>query len=131
MNILEIIERNHFLKQLYPSGIHDFFIGRIDLSCFDRSSIRLHVLKKPEIDVKKWGVWSVNYNVVVIELLITSLKRININGWQNNQMEICEIIVKNENEDNKELIFKGKNWNIEITFGILTFQNSSTYLIEN
>lgn len=130
MNLLDIIERNHFLKQLYPNGISDLFIGRIDLNCFDRSSIALHLLKKPKLEVKKWGDWNIDYNVVVVDLLMTSIKKININEWQNNQMQISEISIENKNNEVKRLLFKTSSWSAEFEFEFMTYQSASVYLIE-
>ncbi|WP_315047725.1 hypothetical protein [Capnocytophaga sputigena] len=35
MNILNVIDKNLFLKKLYPNGLFNFYIGRIELNTFN------------------------------------------------------------------------------------------------
>ena len=130
MNLIEVIERNHFLKQLFPSGIESFFIGQVELSCFDRINLTLHTNKQPAIEVKKWGIWGEEYNIVTLNILVTSIKSINIENWQNNLMEICTVHVGEPTGGIINLLFEGKNWKAEMKAGMLTYQNSSVYMIE-
>ena len=40
MNILNVIDKNLFLKKLYPNGLFNFYIGRIELNTFNPSLAR-------------------------------------------------------------------------------------------
>jgi hypothetical protein len=89
-NIIDIIERNKFLKDLFPNGIDNFFIGQIVFAVGDRITLVLHTHNKPNIEVAKWGKWGENYNI----------------------------------------LFKGKDWSIELELQSLIFQGNSTYILE-
>ena len=41
MNILDIIGENLFLKKLYPNGLFNFYIGKIELNTFNRLTLSL------------------------------------------------------------------------------------------
>ena len=40
MNMLNVIDKNLFLKKLYPNGLFNFYIGRIELNTFNPSLAR-------------------------------------------------------------------------------------------
>lgn len=128
MNLIEIISRNQFLKELYPDGLNDFFIGRIELTSFDRINIFLHCKQQPNISVSKWGIWGEDYNIITIELLGAMISKLNIVDWQKNSEEKCQYIIK-ESNSNYQIDFFGKEWRFEIELGLLTFQRNSTYII--
>ena len=67
MNIIDVISRNHFLKQIYPNGIMDISVVSFttDLSncvLIIRTSI------KPSAEIEKWGLWLKDYDTIEIEL---------------------------------------------------------------
>jgi hypothetical protein len=128
MNIIDIISRNQFLRQLFPNGIDNFFIGQINLSIDNRVSFVLHSKDKPSIETPKWGQWDKDYNIITIELIGQFIKKVNVNNWQNNQCDpsSCEIFQEN---DSYTIIFQGNNWDVEIELQSLTFQRSSTYIL--
>jgi hypothetical protein len=128
MNILDIISRNQFLRQLFPNGIDDFFIGQLSLSIDNRVNFVLHSKNKPNIEIPKWGQWGKDYNIIAIEIIGQFIKKVNVNNWQNNHCEpsSCEI---SQGNDSYTIIFKGNNWNVEIELQSLTFQRSSTYIL--
>ena len=128
MNLIEIISRNQFLKQLYPDGLSDFFIGQIELSSFDRISIVLHCKQRPNITVSKWGIWGKDYNVITIELLGTMINKLNVLDWQKNNEESCQYIIRERN-DYYQIDFFGKEWRFEIELKSLIFQRNTTYII--
>lgn len=128
MNILDIISRNQFLRQLFPNGINDFFIGQLNLSIDDRVSFVLHSKVKPNIEIPKWGQWGKDYNIITIEIIGQFIRKINVNNWQNNQCELSSYEVS-QGDDSYSIIFKGNNWTIEIELQSLTFQRSSTYIL--
>ena len=46
MNILNVIDKNLFLKKLYPNGLFNFYIGRIELNTFNPSLVRLPIIPR-------------------------------------------------------------------------------------
>ena len=54
MNIIEIIRRNHFLKQIYPNGIMDISLVSFstDLSNY---ILTIRTSTKPSVEIKKMG----------------------------------------------------------------------------
>ena len=128
MNILEIIDRNFFLKELYPNGLLNFYIGRIELTAFDRLTIVLHEKEKPTINVTKWGEWGKDYNIVTIELAGCAIRKVNINDWQNNNEEKCDCEVTKTTDECYLLVFSGTTWSVEIKLESLLFQRNTTYL---
>jgi len=128
MNILDIVNRNQFLKQLFPNGIDNFFLGQLDLSIDDRISLILHSKTKPNIEIAKWGKWGEDYNIITIELTGHFIRKINVNNWQNNQCELstCEILQEN---DYYLITFTGNNWSVEMELQTLIFQRNDTYIL--
>ena len=128
MNILDIISRNQFLQQLFPTGIDNFFLGQLDLSIDDRISFILHSKTKPNIELPKWGKWGEDYNIITIELTGQFIRKVNVNNWQNNQCELssCEILQEN---DYYLITFRGSNWSVEMELQHLIFQRNSTYIL--
>lgn len=130
MNLIDIISSNQFLKKLYPDGLNDYFIGRLELSCFDRISIILHCKQRPDINVPKWGIWDIDYNVITIELLGTMINKLNVFGWEKNCEESCQFIINKVNND-YQIEFWGKEWKIELELKSIIFQRNSTYILDN
>ena len=128
MNILDIVNRNQFLKQLFPNGIDNFFLGQLDLSIDDRISLILHSKTKPNIEIAKWGKWGEDYNIITIELTGHFIRKINVNNWQNNQCELssCQILQEN---DYYLITFTGNNWSVEMELQTLIFQRNDTYIL--
>jgi hypothetical protein len=141
MNIIDIINSNNFLKQLYPNGIQNFFLGKINLTFENRIAFVLHVIDKPAIEVQKWGKWGEDYNIIVLEISNNGLKNVNITDWGNNVGKIClyDIIfddIENYNIqlDSFNLIFKNSQnnnpWKVEVRTDSLIFQGASVYIID-
>lgn len=130
MNLLEVTERNFFLKQLFPEGVEEFFIGQVELTCFDRITMTLHTFKQPKIGVKKWGEWGRDYNIITLDMLFTNVNKFSIQNWQNNRMDIAIVSIEKNLENKLVLIFEGNQWKLEIEAGVLTYQSSSVYIID-
>lgn len=128
MNILEIISNNIFLKKLYPEGLFNFFVGRIEITAFRSFTAVLHMKEKPAINVVKWGQWGVNYDVVTIELTGSITKKLNITNWQNNNGEICNCEVSKTTGGFHLLVFSTATWRVEIEAESLIFQRNTTYI---
>lgn len=131
MNILDIIGENLFLKKLYPNGLFNFYIGRIELNTFNRLTIVLHLREKPAINIVKWGEWGQEYNIITTELIGSDIRRIQINNWQNNNQDICDCKIVKIIGDYISLIFSGRDWSVEIILKSLLFQRNTTYLEDN
>jgi len=124
VDLIECADGHRFLKEIFPSGVGEVFIGHLVL---DQGQFRMdvHVYDKPAKDVAKWGIWGKNYNVVVIDLLGQGLKEIEIKHWEGfgRGALVCT---------KKEKIFSlhqhGAGWELKISFGILAFQKCSTYI---
>lgn len=98
MNIIDVINRNHFLKQLYPNGIEDISVVSFSTnltSCI----LNIRTSVKPAIEVEKWGVWQKDYDTVEIELRNSFLKEVKCLDWVNNKKGICQVDVQ-ENDRN-------------------------------
>ena len=131
MNILDIIGENLFLKKLYPNGLFNFYIGRIELNTFNRLTIVLYLREKPAINIAKWGEWGQEYNIITTELIGSDIRRIQINNWQNNNQDICDCKIVKIIGDYISLIFSGRDWSVEIILKSLLFQRNTTYLEDN
>ena len=94
MNLIEVLQNNLFLKQLYPSGINQFSVSKIELNCFNEATIVLNCFDKPNIEVKKWGIWKKNFNIVMIEFSIQFIKKMSITNWENNSGNKCDFLIK-------------------------------------
>lgn len=57
MNIVDIIDNNFFLKQLYPKGLQNFCLSHIKIDCFGNIELILQTEEKPNIEIKKWKEW--------------------------------------------------------------------------
>jgi hypothetical protein len=125
MDIIEIIERNQFLKTLFPDGLTTkIVLGKLELRVDDRITLNIHTQQKPAKENHKWGVWGKDYNTIVIQIDGFYLKKIEVNNWQNAKPCLSEVT---NAEDIKKIIFKGDNWLVNIEVGSLIFQNCSTY----
>ncbi|MFK7050538.1 hypothetical protein FLACOL_00244 [Flavobacterium columnare] len=129
MNIIDVLQNNLFLNQLYPKGIKDFFISKIELNYFNKVTVILNCRDKPEIAVKKWGEWGKNFNVVTIEFSVQFLKNINILNWENSSNFNCNCSIKKEDLINVR--FYGDDWDINFsTNNGMLFQKADVYLEE-
>ena len=93
MNILDIIDNNLFLKKLYPDGLFNFYIGKIELNTFNRLTIVFHLREKPAINIAKWGEWGKEYDIITAEFIGSDVKKIQINNWQNNNQDVSFLAV--------------------------------------
>ena len=131
MNILNVIDKNLFLKKLYPNGLFNFYIGRIELNTFNTLTMVFHLREKPAIDIAKWGKWGKEYNVITAELIGSDIKKIQINNWQNNNQEVCNCKIDKATDDYISLTFSGCDWSVELILKSLILQRNTTYLENN
>lgn len=126
MGLIEVVSRNHFLKDLYPNGlVEDMLIGRLGFDCDNRFCVNFHTKQKPEKEIAKWGVWGENYDVVVICLLGQWVRKVTITNWE--QLSFAPVIWSNYDGDTT-FVARGEDWEVSLTFGDLVFQECRTYL---
>lgn len=124
--IIDFIDNNHFLKSVFPSGLDNVFIGQFGLDQ-THFSLSIHVYDKPDVEVKKWGVWGCTYNIIVIHMLGVDVNHIKIQGW--NKFVPAPLVCWRHGGE----IFISCNAEgqlFEISCSGLIFQKSSTYSLE-
>lgn len=126
MNFFSFIRRDEFIKKLFPQGlIDDVYLGQIKLDVEGRMSINVHTKQKPEIEVKKWGKWGENYNVIVLVLNGTGCDNISIANWGSVGYSKLNII---EDHDSRYISQSGENWKLKIKFEDFIFQHCEVYI---
>ena len=126
MNFFSFIRRDEFIKKLFPQGLtDDVYLGQIKLDVEGRMSINVHTKQKPEIEVKKWGKWGENYNVIVLVLNGTGCENISIDNWSSVGYSKLRII---EDHDSRHISQSGKNWKLKIKFDDFIFQHCEVYI---
>jgi hypothetical protein len=126
MNLLDSINNNMFLKTLFPEGLTEkILIGQIAFDVEGRFSINLHTMQKPSIEVKKWGSYGRDYDVIVIKLLGSNVSAFSVTHWREvSYSDICLI----KTDTLLELSAAEENWAVHAVFETLGFQECSTYL---
>ncbi|MGG5577608.1 hypothetical protein ACPDHL_09730 [Myroides sp. C15-4] len=128
MNIIEIIMRNYFLKQLYPAGLTEVTVVSFstDLSYY---TLCIRTSIKPAIAVEKWGRWLMDYDTVEIELSDSFIKAVKTFNWTNNTKKICQVSVKQLEGNWIQLRFfnEEENWHLELVVSGLVFQRCRVY----
>lgn len=132
MNIIEIISRNHFLKQIYPNGIMDISLVSFstDLSNY---ILTIRTSTKPSVEIEKWGLWLKDYDTVEIELRNSFIKGMKCQNWSHNNRNICQVEIKNQEDGLKIIRFYDNysNWLLELEVYRLVFQGCKTYMKED
>ena len=120
--MIDLIGRNEFLARLYPSGLGAIRLGRLELGPSDRCSLDLHVYVRPSIETDKWGVWGIDYDVVVVHLMSTHLESANVKRWA--EMELGSLQISPVGR-----FFRVSfGASVELISGPPVFQRASTYL---
>lgn len=126
MNIIDYIDNNLFLKKLFPAGLNgDALIGQVGLSLGNRLLINIHTKQQPTVEVSKWGKWSQDYDVIVIELLGLCGELVSITNWKD--VAYGKILTK---EENRKLFISQSTdiCKVEIECDGLIFQRCTTYI---
>jgi len=67
VDFLGIVQNNNFLNKLFPEGLSEKIgLIRLNIGPDNKASFCLEVTKKPSIEVKKWGEWGKDYNVILL-----------------------------------------------------------------
>lgn len=87
---------------------------------------------KPSAEIEKWGLWLKDYDTVEIELRNSFIKEIKCRNWSRNNGDICQVEIKNQEDDLKMIRFydNDSNWLLELEVYGLVFQGCKTYMKE-
>lgn len=126
MNVIDMIDRNLFLKKLFPDGLAGpVYIGQFGLDVAGRFSMNIHTRQKPAVEIEKWGMHGCHYDVIVIQLLGSEARNINIENWINAEYAFFDFSKQNESI---HIRAQEANWAFAVTVGNLGFQGCSTYI---
>ncbi|QEM82657.1 Imm50 family immunity protein [Halomonas binhaiensis] len=125
MDFLDLIDRNVFLTKVFPDGLNEpVKIGKLCLEVGGRSSINIHVKKKPDIEVKKWGEWGKDYNTIVLVLSGGRVDEIKATNWEKSDYQDIHI----KSIEKKYLVSqKGQDWEVEFSTDGFVFQECRVY----
>ena len=129
MNIIDITRNNSFIKEMYPDGLKDFFIGNVSLGIENSITINLHSKTKPLIKIDKWGKWGDDYNIVVIELSAFLTKKCDIINWQCIDKVPYSIIITRVKDKNHLIEITNNELKIIIETDTFLFQKCETYIL--
>lgn len=125
-NLIELIQRNEFLEKIFPDGVGDsIFFGQMAFDVGGKVSIGIHTKHPPKIEVKKWGAWGVDYNVVVINLVGKVAEYCVMKNYQ--KFDYAKTIF----EQSGDAIFisqPGSGFDLQLVVEYLIFQNCTTYI---
>ena len=128
-NIIDIIDNNTFLKKIFPDGLSDIKIGRINFYFENKIEIFIYTNQAPAFSPDKWGKWGIDYTTVVLFISGHFLKNIQVHNWQNNSLDNCSIEIS-ENGTVYSIHIMGNNWDILLELENFIFQSCSTYIDE-
>ena len=132
MNIINLVYHNTFLRELFPEGLEpNVLIGQIDLDRCGRLSLSIHTRQKPSKEIKKWGVWGKEYDVISIHLYGTALGTICLENWERADYGSISLshdqIADEQNPDIFTLQYYGESWNVKIQSQGLSFDRCSVH----
>ncbi|MDR3351487.1 MAG: immunity 50 family protein, partial [Zoogloeaceae bacterium] len=120
------VSRNLFLKEIFPFGIKgNVRLGKVELDHAGRVSICIHTRQEPGKEIKKWGKWGVDYNVIAIEITLDLVEKVEIMNWQN--MTPCQLVFSSD-KNIYSILFHGGDWRVLFSAQCLTFQGCSVYI---
>jgi len=126
MSLIEFIYHDFFLQKIYPEGLSEFVrIGQFGLQDAGTFSMSIHTKQRPAMEIAKWGVYGRSYDVIVINLLGSGAKDINISNWINTGFAFFDF--SREGEDLR-IHARESEWAFDITVASLSFQSCSTYI---
>lgn len=126
LNLLNFIERKHFLEKLFPNGlVEKMVVPQIHIDSFGYTAINVHVRQKPAISVSKWGVWGEDYNTIVIKLIGSNVARCAVTNIQNATYADVNIT---DCGGRRILSQQAESWSLELEFECFIFQRCEIYL---
>jgi hypothetical protein len=126
--MIDLIDRNKFLKDIFPEGIGDnVMIGQIGLRLRDRCSVDIHTRQKPSKEVAKWGKWGEDFNVIALELSGSGVEFVSITNFA--KMDFGKTFFRKV--DNSIVIdYDNEECQVHLKFRGLIFQQCRTYFAE-
>ncbi|MBF7142703.1 MULTISPECIES: hypothetical protein [Pseudomonas] len=129
MNLLDILDHKHFLVNLFPEGLDkNLMIGQVNFDFLGNTTVSLHTRQQPAIEVKKWGRWGVRYNVIVVKISSSIVKKFsakNISGALYAKVDVQQV------ENGIRLTQRADDWSFDLVCGYLMFDSCSVYLDEH
>lgn len=126
--LFKYVHRKEFLEKLFPDGLNEpVLIAQLCLDLYGHTIINIHTRQCPAVEVKKWGAWGVNYNVIVVKLLGMPESEFNVKGWPLALYADVAVVLE---DDKKFLVQYGEEKNLKIEFSDFIFQGCVTYLDE-
>lgn len=126
MNLIDVISRNHFLKEIFPEGLQaSLLIGQIGFDLGNRFSLNIHTKQRPAKAIAKWGAWGKDYDTVVICMLGQLVGDIVISNWD--QVDYAQLICE-QIGDRHLISTRNEGWEVQLSFGSLVFQECRTYI---
>lgn len=123
----DCIDRNDFLKSLYPNGIDgDILVGLINFDIGNKVDFSLHTRIMPDKPIKKWGEQGVSYNTIVFHFTSNLLKEarvLNPNLFKGCDISFCA-------EKSRDVVVKaaGENWEFFVKAGGILFDRCTVYM---
>lgn len=125
---MKVFDENKFVSSLFPKGLTDKVrVMRLNFNAKNNLDISVHIDEKPDIDVKKWGEWGVDYNSIILEGFFCDVNKAMINNWT----PLNEGIFSLKKEDGFFIFdFKSDTGNFYIVFEHIIFQKAHVYLMD-
>ena len=121
---------NKFLQKLYPNELlTGADIGTLKLDLSGQYGISFHIKNEPEVEIKKWGVWGKNYNVLVVRFIIQGELEIQANCNDFSGLHVKSLM---RIDDRFELICEDDiaSQFIKLRFKTALFQGADSYFLE-
>ncbi|MHC5226052.1 hypothetical protein [Ignatzschineria sp. LJL83] len=133
IDFFNYVGNNFFLKKIYPDGIKNVGLQKIVSQVEHPVWFYLNVYDQPVIEIKKYGAWGKDYNGLILEFTIQSLKKTVFNNLYRNNGDSCFFEFNITNDLLNLNLFgqdKEHSWNAEIISddGFI-FQSASPFLI--
>ena len=121
------IKSHEFLGKIFPNGMEKekVAVGDVKLRNSGSALFSIHICSKPEIDIKKWGVWGEDYNVVVVDLVLSDIISLDVKNWGG---VIWSDIEESSFQVNKKYTcFEKKNFSLKVYYEHIIFQSCRVY----
>ncbi len=135
MEIIDIIDRDYFLRLLYPNGLRSVAVVSFTTTLTNyvlttNFMLNLRVYSKPAIDVPKYGKWLTDYDAVEIVLGNSGINDLSCRNWLNNSRKECSIDIHETTEGRKNIKFynESEDWHLSFTVEALVFNGCRVYL---
>lgn len=111
---LDFFGNNFFLKKIFPSGVNNhIFIKNISTVVNGNSSLDFFIKQRPEIDVKKWGQFGIDFNALWIKtsnninfskVIIENIQDLGFSSLEINSKDFCFTLYSSNNNSQLLLV---------------------------